>query len=186
MLRKSYFAVELCKTVVQTIQELNCFIHMNKSDCVWVRYWAIYLHFAGREAASPATTWDAQVGVDPEHPNLTYVLCERRGKDVQWMHNFYSVPNSYPCFTPFFLLLWLKKKIYMVVFFSLPFPLHPLSSTCAEALHESTNQTHRLSLWVLPAYLELPTTGHWVKDFFPHSRVYHSDKLSKNTYVFTL
>lgn len=87
-----------------------------------MRYWAIYLHFAGREAASSTTTWDAQVGVEPEHPNLTYVLCERHGKDVQWMHNFYSVPNPYLCFTPFFLLLSLKKKIYIWwSFFPYPF-----------------------------------------------------------------
>ena len=30
VLRNSYFAVELCETIVQTVQAFNCFICMNK------------------------------------------------------------------------------------------------------------------------------------------------------------
>lgn len=121
MLRNSYYAVS------QSSVKQLCRLAKNLPDVsIWTKWIRLCLGeilsylfpFCRRGNSLIYTTWDAQVGVEPEHPNLTYVLCEKHGKDVQWMHKFYWVFNPYPYFNTFFLLLWLKKHICM--YFLLP------------------------------------------------------------------
>lgn len=96
---------------------------------------------------------------------------------------FYPVPNTDPWFSPFLVLLWLKK--YICVYFS-PYPVLCMPSVLAVLKYSWKHQPKPGFLFEDSQLTWSKLLGIGKRIFSTLGNVYHSEKPSRNTCVFTL